>query len=118
MRAINERQAHWFAWIDFESVSMRSRSTRARRGRQKSPCYKWRMNKKDELKSLSRLSDDELLVRLSNILKQSRRVESTLVAHIAEVDDRRLYAREACVLRCFRTAPTCCTYPRQKPTYG
>ena len=54
------------------------------------------MNKKDELKSLSRLSDDELLVRLSNVLKQSRRCESELVAHIAEVDERRLYAREAC----------------------
>ena len=54
-----------------------------------------RMNKKDKLKSLSRLSDDELLVRLSNVVKQSRRVESVLVAHIAEVDARRLYAREA-----------------------
>ena len=53
------------------------------------------MNKKDELKSLSRLSDDELLVRLSNALKQSRRVESVLVAHMAEVDARRLFAREA-----------------------
>ena len=53
------------------------------------------MNKKDELKSLSRLSDDQLLLRLSNVLKQSRRVESVLVAHIAEVDARRLYAREA-----------------------
>ncbi len=50
------------------------------------------MNKKHELKSLS---DDELLVRLSNVLKDSRRVESVLVAHIAEVDARRLYAREA-----------------------
>ena len=48
--------------------------------------------KKNKLKSLS---DDELLVRQSNILKQSRRVESVLVAHIAEVDVRRLYAREA-----------------------
>ena len=53
------------------------------------------MNKKEELKSLSKLSDDELLVRLSNVLKQSRRCESVLVAHIAEVDARRLYAREA-----------------------
>lgn len=59
------------------------------------------MNKKDELKSLSRLSalsalsDDELLVCLSNVLKDSRRVESVLVAHIAEVDARRLFAREA-----------------------
>ena len=47
------------------------------------------------MKSLSTLSDDELLVRLSNVLKDSRRVESVLVSHIAEVDARRLYAREA-----------------------
>ena len=49
----------------------------------------------EELKSLARLTDDELLVRLSNVLKDSRRVESVLVAHIAEVDARRLFAREA-----------------------
>jgi len=56
------------------------------------------MNKKDELKSLSRLSrltDDELLVCLSKVLKDSRRVESILVAHIAEVDVRGLFVREA-----------------------
>ena len=41
------------------------------------------------------ISDDELLHRLSELLRQSRRVESELVAHIAEVDERRLYAREA-----------------------
>jgi hypothetical protein len=46
----------------------------------------------DELKSLS---DDELLRRLSDLLAQSRRVEWVLVAHIAEVDARRLFAREA-----------------------
>ncbi len=50
---------------------------------------------KEELKSLTRLSDDELLRRLSDVLAQSRRVESVLVAHIAEVDARRLFAREA-----------------------
>ena len=50
------------------------------------------MKKKDELKSLS---DDELLRRLSDVLKQSRRLESELVAHISEVDARRLYAIEA-----------------------
>lgn len=46
----------------------------------------------DELKSLS---DDELLHRVSDLLTQSRRVEWVLVAHIAEVDARRLYARQA-----------------------
>ena len=50
------------------------------------------MKKSNELQSLS---DDELLRRLSALLSQSRRVESDLVAHIAEVDERRLYAREA-----------------------
>ena len=50
------------------------------------------MNNIDELKSLS---DDELLHRVSDLLTQSRRVEWVLVAHIAEVDARRLYARQA-----------------------
>ena len=50
------------------------------------------MKKTEELKSLS---DDELLRRLADVLKRSRRVESELVAHIAEVDARRLFAREA-----------------------
>jgi hypothetical protein len=43
-----------------------------------------------------RVSDDELLRRLSSLLGESRRVEADLVDHIAEVDERRLYAREAC----------------------
>ncbi len=45
--------------------------------------------------SLTSVSDDELLRRLSDLLGQSRRDEADLVAHIAEVDSRRLYAREA-----------------------
>ena len=48
-----------------------------------------------QFKSFSNLSDDELLRRLSELLQKSRRVESELVAHIGEVDARRLYAREA-----------------------
>ena len=50
------------------------------------------MTYKAQLKSIS---DDDLLSRLSELLLQSRRVESELVAHIGEVDARRLYAREA-----------------------
>ncbi len=49
------------------------------------------MNKTD----LTLLSNDELLLRVSKLVNQSRRVESVLVAHLAEVDARRLYAREA-----------------------
>ncbi len=45
---------------------------------------------------LKSISDDELLHCLSGLVQQSRRVESELVAHIAEVDARRLYAGEAC----------------------
>ena len=45
-----------------------------------------------ELKSVP---DDELLRRLAEILRRSRRVEADLVAHIGEVDRRRLYARTA-----------------------
>ena len=42
------------------------------------------------------LSDDELLQRVSDLLRESRHSEAELVAHLAEVDERRLFAREAC----------------------
>jgi hypothetical protein len=45
---------------------------------------------------LRALSDDALLQGLSALLAQSRRLEWELVAHIGEVEERRLYAREAC----------------------
>ena len=48
-----------------------------------------------EGRPLASVSDDVLLRRLAEILGQSRRVEAELVAHIAEVDERRLWAREA-----------------------
>ena len=45
--------------------------------------------------TLESVPDDELLRRLSELLSQSRRVEADLVAHVGEVDARRLYARDA-----------------------
>ena len=48
-----------------------------------------------ERRSLHNVPDDELLARLADLLHRSRSTESDLVAHIAEVDERRLYAREA-----------------------
>ena len=45
--------------------------------------------------NLKSLSDDELLRRLSELMGQTRRAEADLVAHIGEVDERRLFAREA-----------------------
>jgi 5-methylcytosine-specific restriction endonuclease McrA len=53
------------------------------------------MDNKSKLESISTISDDELLRRLSALLKKSRRVEAELVAHIGEVDRRRLYASRA-----------------------
>jgi 5-methylcytosine-specific restriction endonuclease McrA len=46
-------------------------------------------------RALHAISDDELLRRLGELVSHSRRVEADLVAHIGEVDERRLYAREA-----------------------
>src|SRR5262245_31074104 len=45
---------------------------------------------------LESASDDDVLRGLADILGQSRRVESALVAHIGEVEARHLYARSAC----------------------
>jgi hypothetical protein len=56
-------------------------------------CYIEKMKHANRLQSLS---DDELLRHLCEIVQQSRRIEADLVAHIAEVEERRLYAREAC----------------------
>jgi hypothetical protein len=46
-------------------------------------------------RALHSVPDDELLRRLGELVSQSRRVEADLVAHIGEVDERRLYARQA-----------------------
>jgi hypothetical protein len=44
---------------------------------------------------LAQLSDDALLRSLCELVGESRRIESRLVELIAEVDERKLYAREA-----------------------
>jgi len=41
------------------------------------------------------IPDDALLRGLSDLLTRSRRIEWALIAHIGEVDERRLYASEA-----------------------
>ena len=42
------------------------------------------------------LSDDELLRRTDELAVRGRRIEAVLIAHMAEVDRRRLYRGEAC----------------------
>jgi hypothetical protein len=61
------------------------------------------MKNKFQPQSFSNVSDDELLRGLSEILQRSRRVEAELVAHIREVDQRRLYARYASSMFSFAT---------------
>lgn len=46
-------------------------------------------------RELQGVSDDELLRRLAELVRRSRRIEAVLVAHIAEADTRRLYIRDA-----------------------
>ena len=46
--------------------------------------------------SLKAVCDGDLRRELSRLVKESRRVESEIVAHIAEVELRRLYAPLAC----------------------
>jgi hypothetical protein len=48
-----------------------------------------------ERPDLRRVSDDQLLRGLFDVLKRTRHNETDVVAHIAEVDARKLYAREA-----------------------
>ena len=82
----------------FGVISGGDRPTQLPSGGQKSTAYNMDMKRKQDCKSLtslSTLSDDELLRRLSELLQQSRYVESDLVAHIGEVDARRLYAEKA-----------------------
>ena len=45
---------------------------------------------------LDSISDDVLLARIAELVGRSRRAEAELVWHLAEVDRRRLYLREAC----------------------
>ena len=53
------------------------------------------MTSETTLASLTALTDDELVRRLSELVSLARRVEADLVAHLGEVEARRLYAREA-----------------------
>ncbi len=43
-----------------------------------------------------RLSDDDLLRRTGELTGRSRHTEAALLAHLGEIDLRRLYLREAC----------------------
>ena len=78
--------------ILFERGSAARRAPHATPGGRETPSYIVVM---ERTHSLTSFSDDDLLRRLSDLLGLCRRDEADLVAHIGEVDRRRLYAREA-----------------------
>ncbi len=49
----------------------------------------------EDNRPLQAIPDEELLHRLADLMTQSRRAEADIVAHIAEVEERRLYAHES-----------------------
>jgi hypothetical protein len=49
---------------------------------------------RDEIQTVAGLGDDELLAELAALARDKHRNDAAMLAHIAEVDDRRLYARE------------------------
>ena len=71
------------------------RSTRGILRSKKHSSYNVSMKHEIKIKSIATLSDDALLRGLSKLVQQSRRIEVELVAHIGEVEARRLFAREA-----------------------
>ena len=48
------------------------------------------------MSGLKELSSDQLLARLLDLVRRGRILEADLIAHLAEVDGRRLYLREGC----------------------
>jgi hypothetical protein len=75
---------------DFKATSLVEVAPHVILIRNKDAAYIVRMKNK-----LQHKTDDALLSRLIELVQQSRRVEAELVAHIGEVEHRRLYVRYA-----------------------
>ena len=63
----------------------------------KSAWYPRRMKDRDVFWKLEALSDRQLLERLGSMLGSSRRLMAELIAHLGEVEERRLHLVAACV---------------------
>ena len=48
------------------------------------------------LSSVAQLSDDELVARVKHLAERERKATASLIAHLAELDERRLYLAEGC----------------------
>src|SRR5262245_14942644 len=63
-------------------------------GAQKPPCYVPFMQTLS--RSLTQLSNDDLLARVRRLARDERQATAVLVAYLAELDERRLYLSEGC----------------------
>src|SRR5215510_3837975 len=77
----------------FKDGSSESRRLQGHRERRKITSYIACMEQHQPLKAVP---DGELLDRLAQLTHTSRRTESELIEHIAEVDERKLYAPKGC----------------------
>lgn len=48
------------------------------------------------LSTLKQLSNDDLLKRVKNLAERERDATTSLIAHLAELDERRVYLAEGC----------------------
>ena len=48
------------------------------------------------LSSVAHLSNDELVARVKHLAEREREATASLIAHLAELDERRLYLAEGC----------------------
>ncbi len=51
------------------------------------------------LSAVARLSNTELLARVKHLAQREREATASLIAHLAELDERRLYLAEGCSSR-------------------
>src|SRR5687767_13268433 len=81
---------------DFRRARAAYRASARRSEPRKLACYPGRMNDDDVFWKLEALSDRQLLERLGSALGSSRRLMAELLAHLGEVEERRLHLVAAC----------------------
>jgi hypothetical protein len=81
--------------FDVRPVSRRVRARAGQRGARKSAVYAAAMAHRDQFWKLEHLSNAQLLESLSSVLCSQQRTLAGLVAHLGEVEDRRLHLEAA-----------------------
>ena len=89
--AVRAARADW----DFARLGARDRARGGRQRARKTPVYALPMAHRDAFWKLEPLSDAQLLESLSSVLRTQHRTLAALVAHLAEVEERRLHLEAA-----------------------